>query len=602
MRRSGTVILLAATFLSAIVFGIQAKAPASRTVSVATKQGRRAVIEGDIYLRVPVPKRGGLRAVALRYTGDSGDDELIAKANPRRRGRRLVEARIPFDLLSQLYADETIAALFPKDRRTKNGWEHRWERGSWSDLARWFARDAKSGPNLREANRKIKRFRRGELVFIPYGLLGEPFRRFGQGGEEERQPPKPQPAEEEPPVAPPPAPSEPPPPRPPAAEEQAQPDAVRALLSYGEDSQGRFAAYKLQAKEALYSAVVVRFTGNVDASDVNALAMQIAKRSGIKDVTAIPVGFSVKIPLNNLLPQYLPQDDARYKAWLVNQDETNAVKNPIRSEALDGVVVILDAGHGGLDRGAVKNGVWEDSYVYDIVCRIHEGLEKRTKARVLLTLLDPGLGLKPQEKSGLTPNTGAVILTHPWFHQESTSETKVEVNLRWYLANQYFERLVKEGLDPGRIVFTSVHADSLHPSLRGSMFYIPGTPYRSTKWSQAGSAYARYAEYKAKPVYSLSEKQLIRSEGLSRQFARKMEEAFASKGLPLHPYNPTRDHVVRGRRPWVPAVLRDSETPCSVLLEVCNIANKQDAALLKDPNYRQAVAEAYIEALIRYYS
>jgi N-acetylmuramoyl-L-alanine amidase len=52
----------------------------------------------------------------------------------------------------------------------------------------------------------------------------------------------------------------------------------------------------------------------------------------------------------------------------------------------------------------------------------------------------------------------------------------------------------------------------------------------------------------------------------------------------------------------VPAVLRNAETPCSVLLEVCNIANKKDAELLRDPRYRQAVAEAYIDALIRYYS
>lgn len=596
------LFLLLGLLLLAFAPDAFSKTPASSVVSVPTKQGRRAVIEGDLYLRVPVPKKGGLRAVAMKYTGDPGDDELIAKANPVRRGKRLLEARIPFDLLSQPYADEVIGALFPKDKRSKNGWDHYWTRGSWSDLARWFSRDAKSGPNLREANRKVRRFRQGERIFIPYGLLGEAFRHFGQKAEvEQAQPPKP--AVEEPKPMPEAAPPETAtPPQPPAATEQVPPDAVRSFLSYGQDKEGRYAIYKLQAKEALYSAVVVRFTGNVDAGDVNALAMQIAKRSGISDVTAIPVGFAVKIPLDNLLPQYLPQDDSRYQAWLQNQDETAAVRNPIRSEALDGVVVILDAGHGGLDRGAVKNGVWEDSYVYDIVCRIHEGLEKRTRARVLLTLMDPSLGLKPLDKSGLTPNTGAVILTHPWFHQESTSETKMEVNLRWYLANQYYERLVKEGLDPGRIVFTSVHADSLHPSLRGSMFYIPGTQYRSNRWSQAGGAYARYTEYQAKPVYALSQKELIRSEGLSRQFAKKLEEAFFSKGLPLHPYNPTRDHVVRGRRPWVPAVLRNAETPCSVLMEVCNIANTKDAELLRDPNYRQTVAEAYIDALIRYYS
>jgi N-acetylmuramoyl-L-alanine amidase len=60
--------------------------------------------------------------------------------------------------------------------------------------------------------------------------------------------------------------------------------------------------------------------------------------------------------------------------------------------------------------------------------------------------------------------------------------------------------------------------------------------------------------------------------------------------------------VVRGKRSWVPAVLRNSIVPCSVLVEVCNLNNVKDAALLADPSFRQAVAEAYVDALIRYYS
>jgi N-acetylmuramoyl-L-alanine amidase len=39
-----------------------------------------------------------------------------------------------------------------------------------------------------------------------------------------------------------------------------------------------------------------------------------------------------------------------------------------------------------------------------------------------------------------------------------------------------------------------------------------------------------------------------------------------------------------------------------VLIEVCNLANAEDAKLIADPAFRQAVAEAYIQALIRYYS
>ncbi|MEW6758319.1 MAG: N-acetylmuramoyl-L-alanine amidase, partial [Acidobacteriota bacterium] len=373
-------------------------------------------------------------------------------------------------------------------------------------------------------------------------------------------------------------------------------------LEYGSDGEGPYALYRLQAGEALYSAVVVRFTGNVNAEDVNALAREVARRSGIADVTSIPVGFSVKIPLDDLLPQFLPPEDPRFRAWAENQAELRGVTNTYKSAALDGVVVVLDPGHGGLDRGAMKHGVWEDSYVYDISCRIRETLERRTKARVLMTLLVPELGHRPQDKTRLTPNTTAVILTHPWFKQTSREETKVEVNLRWHLANQYFLRLQKEGVDPQRIIFTSVHADSLHPSLRGSMFYIPGDSYRSTRWCSSGPAYEKFEEFRAGRCYEATKKELRRSEGLSLQFSRHLEAAFAARGLLLHPFNPTRDHVIRGKRSWVPAVLRNNLVPCSVLIEVCNLANAKDAGLIADPAFRQALAEAYVDALIRYYS
>ena len=63
-------------------------------------------------------------------------------------------------------------------------------------------------------------------------------------------------------------------------------------LSYGEDDLGPFAQYRLQRGEALYSAVVVRFTGQLIAKEVNATALEIAERSGIDDVTSIPGGLS----------------------------------------------------------------------------------------------------------------------------------------------------------------------------------------------------------------------------------------------------------------------------------------------------------------------
>lgn len=597
-----------------------------------THQNRRAVIEGDLYLRVPVPQKGGLAAVAKRYTGDAKNESKLAKTNPLRKGRRRTEARIPLGLLTPEYARELQRALFPEDSRTAEGWEHTYRFGSWPELAKWFTGDDRRLSALRAANKKIPKSPKvGDKITIPLALLREPLKQFPVPAEKAQvgpsSPPPAPPPEKKPVVEEPPGPSGQPAPLsktppgagepqpslnpvpepaapapPPAAVVPVAPDAIRALLTYGEDAKGAYALYRLQPGEALYSAVVVRFTGNTGAGDVNALAMAIAKRSDIPDVTDIPIGFGVKISLEDLLPQYLPEGDPKYKAYMENRTEVDAVRNPVRSAVLDGVVIILDAGHGGLDRGAIQNGVWEDSYVYDIVCRIHQGIESRTKARVLLTLMEPGLGLKPRDQKVLTPNKGAVILTHPWFHQQSRGETKVEVNLRWVLANQYLARLKKEGTDPEKVVFTSVHADSLHPSLRGTMFYVPGAEYRETRWGTGGPSYTPYAEHRASPSYTATKKELVQSEGLSRQFSRALEKAFKERKLLLHPFQPTRDHVVRSRRSWVPAVLRNTTVPCAVLIEVCNIANKEDAELLKDPAYRQAIAEAYIDALIAYYS
>lgn len=632
---------------------------AADTACVPTRGGRRACVEGALFLRVPLTKKGQLAAAAKRYTGDAKNASELERANPLARKRRLTEARIPLELLTPDYAEELLAALFPEDRRTAQGWEHAWGKGpkgaraTWSDVARWFAGSRTVARNLQEANRDAGRHPApGTRVLVPDGLLSDAIRDLpgpapppgpGLPGKAAAQrppaaakksapavvgppapgpfigPPAPGQAESPPPQAPAkeqiPAPPAPPPapvsaagpaaqaaPELPAAAKPPAAPAQASPLTYGHDEQGGYAVYRLQAGEALYSAVAVRFTGTVSAEDVNALAMEIAKRSGIRDVTGIPVGFPVKIPLDDLLPQYLPPTDARYQAWAKNQAELGQITNTYKNSVLDGVVVILDSGHGGLDRGAMAHGVWEDSYVYDITCRIREALERRTKARVLMTLLDPDLGYRPQDKRELAPNRGAVILTHPWFRQTSTKETKVEVNLRWHLANQYFERLRKEGVDPQRVVFTSVHADSLHPSLRGTMFYVPGNAYRSNRWCSSGDAYERFQEYRAQACYTMSDKELRQSEGLSLQLAKSLEEAFEAKSLTLHPYSPTRDHVIRGRRSWVPAVLRNSIIPCSILVEVCNLNNAGDAKLIADPAFRQAVAEAYVDALVEYYS
>ncbi len=556
----------------------------SSSIYVKTNEGRRACVEGKIFLRIPYSKKVGMDAIAEKYCGDKKLVKDILKYNPRPKKGSYKEVRIPLELLLPSYQIETIFALFKEDKRVEEGFLHKYNGESFETLAKYFCSSLLDAGKLKKSlNGKLPK--KGEYLLIPASLLSKPFANL-PFEKKEQSVKSSQKSSEEVNQS------------PPQIKEYSVEEA-RKLLTYGKDEEGEYALYHLSQGEALYSSVVVRFTGRLFASEVNGLAMEIAKRSKIDDVTSIPINYEIKIPLEYLLPQFYPEDSNTYKQWLSHQQELSTIINTYKNSSLDGVVVILDPGHGGVDRGAINNKVWEDSYVYDIACRIKEGLESKTKAKVYITLVEPTKGFKIDDKKYLSPNKKAQILTHPPFSLDSSLATKRGVNLRWVLANSIYNNLSKERITTEKVVFTSIHADSLHPSLRGTMFYVPGSEYREQKWS---ANYENYKELKGNKTFSLSQKELKTAEGLSTQFSKKLEGAFKKNEIRLHPYSPTRDHVVRNRKAWVPAVLKYNLIPCSVLIEVCNINNKDDANLLCDPYFRQKIANAYIEALIQYYS
>jgi len=370
-------------------------------------------------------------------------------------------------------------------------------------------------------------------------------------------------------------------------------------LTYGKDRDGGYALYRLKRGEALYSAVVIRFTGRVDVQEVNDLAAKIARRSGIGDVTGIPVGYRVKIPLDDLLPEYLPRDDERRQAWERSHAAVERYTNATGRRNLDGVAVILDAGHGGRDIGAAHNGIWEHDYVYDVMCRIKKVLETTTRARVIPTIKDRKEGYAIHDTAQLPRSRSEILLTNPPLELNGSVPS---VNLRWYLSNSWYRRLTSEGVDPDTIVFTSLHADARHPSMSGAMVYVPGSEYRRGRYGSAGPVYARYSEARETPFVSFTRGERERSEGLSRQFAADLVDAFADRDVAVHPYGPVRERIIRRGRSWVPAVLRCNIVPVQVLIEISNLSNPEDSRALADPAYRQRVAEAYVEGLMRYFS
>jgi N-acetylmuramoyl-L-alanine amidase len=343
--------------------------------------------------------------------------------------------------------------------------------------------------------------------------------------------------------------------------------------------------------------VVVRFTGRVFAVDVNGLAAKIAKRSGIPDVTDIPIGYRVKIPLELLEPEFLPAGHPRRVEYEASLRATEAFSNQVASRDLDGITVILDAGHGGRDSGATKDGVWESLYVYDIMLRIKRLLEQGTAARVHATTKD-GERHAILDRDVLPFSRGHKVLTDPPY---AIDDPVVGVNLRWYLANSLFRRAKTAAGDPQKVVFLSLHADSLHPSVRGAMVYIPAADLGNDSFGKSGGVYASRKEVQEAPRVNLPFDERVESEGLSRELAVKLISSMRRNDVPVHPFKPVRDRIIRDQGIWIPAVLRYNMVPAKVLVEVSNLANDQDRTLIQTRAFRQKMADSIVSGLRAYY-
>ena len=542
----------------------------AKGLRVPLEEGVEAELSGDGQIALlAMPRRGeGLAGFAHRLCGDSRLVPQLLESNQRlqtaggaqlKTGRRY---RLPFEMLSTAYQLKAARALFPGDRGDATGWLHEvrglgpLHRENLWQLSEWFTGKGENFRAIREYNRlHDEDVARGAVLTIPSELLRPAF------GAALPVPERPY------------------------------------TLDYGKDKDGEYAIYRLRPGEALYSGVVVRFTGRIYAADVNALASDIAHRNGIEDVTDIPIGFKVKIPLDLLLPEYLPENDPRRKEYEAGLRASSQFSNQVRSRDLQGITVILDAGHGGHDSGATMGTVWESLYVYDIAVRLKQLLASRTGANVQLTTRD-GDDYRVVDADVLPESRRHAVLTTPPYWIEDPA---VGVNLRWYLANSWFRRAVASDNDPQKVVFLSIHADSLHPSLRGAMAYIPAARMRDESYGKSGPVYEARQEFRESPRVEFPWNQRLQSEGLSRELAKQVIGAFEELGLPVHPFTPVRDHIIRNRSEWVPAVLRYNSVPAKMLLEVCNLNNDLDRRLLQTRSYRQNVAAAMLSGLLAYY-
>lgn len=570
--RCGAIRLAALGLLAALIpvsprasaAPIDSKPAAAQTVRTSLGDGVVvALSEQGIFVEA-VPQKGeGLYGFTRRLCGDDKRAPQIVEANG---GSQVLHAgvryRVPFELLANELQVRAVRALFPTDKGQADGWRHEargvgpLQRESIWQLALWFTGTGENFRAIREYNEFLDDdVPRGAAVVIPSELLLPAFRAVLPVPERPYQ------------------------------------------LDYVSDATGEYAVYRLRPGEALYSSVVVRFTGRVYAEDVNAFAAELARLNGIPDVTDIRIGHRIRIPFDELLPEFLPAGHPKRVEYEASLRASTQFSNQVRAKELAGITVVLDAGHGGQDSGATMAGVWESTHVYDIALRVKRLLETHTAAEVVLTTRD-GSAWRIQDSDVLPFSRGHAVLTTPPY---PITDARVGVNLRWYLANSVFRRAVRRHGDPQKVVFLSIHGDSLHPSLRGAMAYLPAAELAGGSFGRSGGVYASRKEVQEAQSVSFSQQQRVESEGLSRELAKQIIAAFSRQDLAVHPFKPVRDKIIRNNGTWIPAVLRYNSIPAKILLEVCNLANEQDRRLLQTRAFRQKVAEAVVQGILAYY-
>ena len=557
-------------------------APATKILAVAqiTPELRASLVSDYSIDVIVMPHEGDAwTRLAKRVTGDADNWRAIAALNDEKLNTD-VAVHVPLRLLRPELQRQILTTLFPKDSSTDAGWKHLvigaigGEGESLWNIAEWFTGSGENYSAIRKANpTQGLSTRPGDVVLIPKQILAPGF-----GGEREGLNVSTKAAEvrksEDDPIERAPADA-------PAADVAMEAVATgQPSLTYERNTSEPYAVYRLQKGEALYSSVAIRFTGRVYAKDVGDVVDRIVQFNGIDDVAKIPVGHAVKIPMSLLLPEYLPADDPERLAAELTKRESAKLAKRTHARNLAGVHVILDAGHGGTDPGATCDGVAESKYVYDVMERLKEILEKKSAAKVSVT------------------RNEQFVLTTPQFELD---DVVVGVHLRWYLANSIFRRALHKGIPKEKVVFISIHADSLHPSLRGAMAYIPAERYVTGSYRKSESVYLARAEVREHPVVRHSEEESLAAEGLSRDLAESIVDAFETHHLNVHPFNPVRDSVVRDGREWVPAIIRYNLVPTRLLLEVCNLGNSSDRALVKTAKYRRHIAEAMYDGLVQFF-
>jgi N-acetylmuramoyl-L-alanine amidase len=374
-----------------------------------------------------------------------------------------------------------------------------------------------------------------------------------------------------------------------------RPLGLKAPLTLEKDAgSGRiYAGYSVHRDDTFYS-LLLRFTERERAEELNRMAGLLLKINGIRDETRLPAGRTLRIPIEWIGEEYLVSGFAKPAPGL-EPPRRPPLK---RGAALQPIHVIVDAGHGGSDPGAVygrrgaRDHVYEHELVYDVSLRLLRLLESKGYP-AYPTMEDPDQPAPAAVLSTQELGSERVRVTPPY----RMDSAKVAVNMRVFLINALYARLTgQDGVEPENVVLVSIHGDALAPTLRGAMVYYPDHRLRVAEFQPRGRVY-RIRQEALPSLIRFRQDDNREAEENSRGFGELIVRAFRQRRLGVSGRKPVRPYYYRDGERTLPAVLRYSPVPTSVLVEVANLNNRADRLQMLQPAARQQVAQGLLDAL-----